>query len=148
MMKALISYIHTLLSKKLIRFFLVAGLNTVFGYLVFAFFIWCGLHYTLATLLGQVIGVLFNFKTYGALVFKNKKNKLLPRFISVYIFTYFCNIGAMTLLINLTGWSDYAVAAVMVLPIGLLGFLLNQYFVFRKKPTLPFSEEDPNPKIQ
>lgn len=115
---------------RMVRFFAVAGLNTAFGYAVFSLFIFCGIHYTLAALLGQVIGVLFNFRTYGVLVFKNKNVNLLPRFIAVYVITYFCNIGGMTLVKNLYGWNDYIASAVMCVPIGLLGYVLNKILVF------------------
>ena len=66
-------FVLKVLDIKMIRFFMVAGLNTAFGYALFAFLIFIGLHYTVAALVGQIIGILFNFRTYGALVFKNKK---------------------------------------------------------------------------
>lgn len=119
-----------LLHFRIVRFFVVAGLNTAFGYAVFSLFIFCGIHYTLAALLGQVIGVLFNFRTYGVLVFRNKNVNLLPRFIAVYVITYFCNIGGMTLVKHLCGWNDYIASAVMCVPIGLLGYVLNKILVF------------------
>ena len=115
---------------KMIRFFLVAGLNTAFGYAVFAFFIFIGLHYTLAALFGQVIGILFNFRTYGVLVFHNKRFNLLPRFILIYVITYLCNIGSMYLLKYYLDLNDYGASAIMCVPIGLLGFVLNKIFVF------------------
>lgn len=117
---------------KIIRFFLVAGLNTVFGWCVFSLLIFIGLHYTLAALLGQIIGIFFNFRTYGSLVFKNKKINLLPRFIAVYVLTYFCNVGGMTWLKWAFGLSDYVVSAIMCVPIGILGFVLNKLFVFER----------------
>lgn len=117
---------------KIIRFFLVAGINTVFGWCVFSLLILIGLHYTLAALLGQIIGIFFNFKTYGSLVFKNRKLNLLPRFIAVYVLTYLCNIGGMTWLKWAFGLSDYAVSAIMCIPVGLLGFVLNKLFVFER----------------
>lgn len=124
-----------MLGKKLVKFFLVAGLNTAFGYAIYAFFIFIGLPYWLAALLGQVIGILFNFGTYGALVFKNKKVNLLPRFLCVYAITYFCNVGGMRFLKYTFGMSDYYTAIVMLLPVGLLNFILSKVFVFERKET-------------
>ncbi len=125
-------FVLKVLNVKMIRFFMVAGLNTAFGYSLFALLRFIGLHYTLAALLGQIIGILFNFRTYGALVFKNKKLNLLPRFVLVYAITYLCNIGGMTLLKHWFGFNDYVVAAIMCIPVGLLGFLLNKKFVFER----------------
>lgn len=119
-----------MLDKKLIRFFLVAGLNTAFGYCVYALFIFIGIPYWLAALLGQIISILFNFRTYGALVFKNNNLRLLPRFFVVYATTYFCNVGGMRFLKYTFGMSDYYTAAIMLIPIGILGFVLSKLFVF------------------
>ena len=130
--KAPLDLIRFLLSKELIRFGLVALLNTAFGYAIYALFIWLGLHYTLATLLSTIIGVLFNFKTYGVLVFKNKSNKLIFKFILVYIFLYLCNIGGIAAL-KLCGLSSYIAGLVMIVPIGLLGYLLNKKLVYEKR---------------
>lgn len=121
-----------LIDIKIVRFFLVAGLNTAFGYAIFAFFIFIGLHYTVAALFGQVIGILFNFRTYGVLVFHNKKYNLLPRFLLIYIITYLCNIGSMYLLKYYLGVNDYVASAIMCIPIGFLGFILNKAFVFER----------------
>ena len=98
--------------------------------MVYAFLIFIGLPYWLAALLGQIISILFNFRTYGALVFKNNNLKLLPRFFLVYTTTYFCNVGGMWLLKYTFGMSDYYTAAVMLVPIGVLGFVLSKFLVF------------------
>lgn len=127
---------------KMVRFFLVAGLNTAFGYALFSFLIFIGLHYTLAALIGQIIGVLFNFRTYGSLVFRNKKLNLLPRFFMVYAIMYFCNIGGMTLIKSFFGANDYVASAIMCVPVGLLGFVLNKLLVFERRKT-----ESDTPKL-
>ena len=118
---------------KLILFFLVAGLNTLFGYGLFAGLIFIGVPYVLATLVATVLGVLFNFKTYGTLVFKNKDNSLIFRFIGVYIITYITNISLMFLFRELWGLNDYEIGAILAIPIGLLGFVLNKKWVFFKR---------------
>ena len=84
----------TLFSKQFIRFVFVATLNTAFGWLVFALLRFLlGLTplekpYELAALLGTVISVLFNFKTYGTLVFNNGDNRLICKFLIVCTITY------------------------------------------------------------
>jgi len=127
--KTLKEWVSYLFSAEFVRFVLVAILNTAFGYGLFAFFIWIGLHYTLATLLSTILGVLFNFKTYGVLVFKNKDNKRIIRFVLVYCFLYLCNIGGIALLKGF-GMSSYLAGLVMIVPVGLLGYFLNKKFVY------------------
>ena len=118
------------IDSKLILFFLVAGLNTLFGYGLFAGLIFVGVPYVLATLIAQVLGVLFNFKTYGTLVFKNKDNSRIFRFIGVYAVTYITNISLMLIIRELWRLNDYEIGAILAIPIGLLGFALNKKWVF------------------
>ena len=125
--------VKNILNRKLILFFLVAGLNTLFGYVLFAGLIFIGLPYVLATLLAQILGVLFNFKTYGVLVFKNNDNSRIFRFVGVYILIYIINISLMFLFRKLWGLNDYEIGAILAIPMGLLGFFLNKRFVFFKQ---------------
>ena len=118
------------IDRKLILFFLVAGLNTLFGYGLFAGLIFVGVPYVLATLIALFLGVLFNFKTYGVLVFKNNDNSRIVRFIGVYAVTYITNISLMFLFRELWGLNDYEIGAILAIPIGLLGFALNKKWVF------------------
>ena len=108
---------------------MVGGVNTVFGYTVFAVFILLGLHYVWAALLGQICGVLFNFKTTGTIVFKNKSNRLIFRFFGVYLITYLLNVGSLKVF-DLYGVSPLVAGAITILPIALLSFFINRTFVF------------------
>jgi putative flippase GtrA len=107
----------------------VGGVNTVFGYTVFAVFILLGLHYVLAALLGQICGILFNFKTTGTIVFRNKDNRLISRFFGVYLFTYLLTIGLLKVF-DFYGIGSLVAGAIIILPIALLSFSLNRKFVF------------------
>lgn len=97
---------------------------------MYALLLLLGIHYALALMLATVIGVLFNFKTTGILVFKNRKNRLIYKFIIAYSSTYVLNVGILKVCkswcINL-----FAVQAVLVLPMASLSYLLNKYFVFK-----------------
>lgn len=128
----MIKLLKRYITPEFIRFVLVAILNTLFGYGVYSILLLLGMHYSLAILCSTVLGVLFNFKTYGILVFKNSSNKLIFRFILVYCVVYLCNTGGIALL-KTFGISDYIAGALMLVPVGLLGFILNKIFVYSKK---------------
>ena len=65
--------------QRFLRFLVVGGVNTVFGYSVFALLYLAGLAPQLAIVIATVIGVNFNFLTTGRLVFGNRTwRKLLP----------------------------------------------------------------------
>src|ERR1700681_3661511 len=78
-----------------IKFIFVGVLNTLFGYLTFSLLIFLGLHYYLAFFLATCVGILFNFKTFGTLVFNNSEKKLLVKFIAVYLVVYLINIAIL-----------------------------------------------------
>ncbi len=89
------------------------------------------MHYSLAILIGTILGVLFNFKTIGAIVFREKNNTLIFRFFGVYGVIYLGNISGLKLF-TLMGISNYIGGAAMLVPMGLLSYLLNKHFVFNK----------------
>jgi putative flippase GtrA len=111
------------------RFLLVGGINTLFGYSVYAVALWFGAHYSLAIALSTVLGVLFNFKSTGTLVFRSSDNSLLFRFVLVYAALYAVNVAAVTVLLRL-GFSTYQSGLLMVLPLAFLAFSLNTRYVF------------------
>ena len=130
MKNKLAGYISEILKYKLVRFFLVSGINTAFGYGLFAFFLFLSLNYSIALLFSTIIGIIFNFKTIGRVVFKNKNNLLIIKFFGVYLITFLCNLGCLSIFkffdVNL-----YIGGAILVIPIGLFAYALNSKFVFR-----------------
>jgi putative flippase GtrA len=126
-MKALIQK----LNQPFIRYLLVGGINTIFGYGLFAFFIYLNLHYSLASLLSTILGVLFNFKTTGKLVFKSSDNRLIVRFFAVYGMVYVVNVGLLKGF-QWLGLNFYIAGAILVLPLAVLSYVLNRRFVFKK----------------
>lgn len=114
-----------------IKFILVGMLNTIFGYGVYALLLFLGAHYSLASLAGTVLGVLFNFKTTGGLVFRVNDNRLIFKFFGVYGATYFMNIIGLKLLAALH-LNYYFAGALLLLPTAVVAFLLNRFFVFNK----------------
>jgi len=129
---ALKDKILNLWSIRFVRFLVVGGINTVFGYSIYALFIYLGLHYSIAALLGTILGILFNFKTTGKIVFDSSNNSLLLKFIGVYFITYLISLaflkGLVLLNINL-----YLAGALVILPNAVIAYLLNKKIVFVTK---------------
>ncbi|ARG98735.1 GtrA family protein [Legionella micdadei] len=116
--------------QQIIRYIFVGILNTLFGYLLYAIFIFLGMQYTKALFLATVLGVLFNFKTIGRLVFNSANNLLIFKFIGVYVFLYFFNIGIISLLKEL--YDFYIAGFVSFILSAALGFVLNKHLVFKR----------------
>ena len=112
------------------RFIIVGILNTAVGYAFYSFFIYVGMNYLFAVLCSMLLGILFNFKTTGTLVFNNRNNVPFLRFVLVYTVIFFCNIlfirGMQLFTINL-----YIAGFFPIIPSAIISFLLNKWFVFR-----------------
>jgi putative flippase GtrA len=120
-----------MLKQQLVHFLIVGVLNSAFGYGIYALFIFAGLHYTLAALLSTILGVLFNFKTFGTFVFKNKRNVLIFKFIGVYSFLYMINISFLKIF-NMLQMNMYLAGAILIVPSAILSFILNKKLVFKE----------------
>ncbi|MFA5793885.1 MAG: GtrA family protein [Candidatus Brocadiia bacterium] len=121
-----------MLNHQFIRFLIVGGVNTVFGYSIYALFIYIGLHYTIAALASTILGVLFNFKTTGIFVFKSNRNSLLFKFIGVYAVIYLLNIACLKIF-NMLEVNMYLAGAILILPLAVLSFILNKKYVFKEQ---------------
>ena len=117
-------------NSRFIKFLFIGGINTLFGYTIFAVLFFLRLDYRLALLIATICGVLFNFKTIGILVFKKKSNKLIIRFVMVYLLTYLLNIGALQIT-NYLGVNLLTSQAFLLLPLALISYFLNKNFVFK-----------------
>ena len=114
---------------RFVRFLLVGGLNTAFGYGVYAGCLWLGMHYAIAGAISTVLGVLFNFKSTGRLVFRSRNNGRLPHFVAVYVVTYLFGTLCVGGLLRL-GIPAWLGGLILVLPSAILSYVLNRRFVF------------------
>jgi putative flippase GtrA len=115
--------------RQLLRFFVVGGLNTCFGYSLFAVLTYVGVVYPIAIGLATIGGVLFNFQSIGRMVFGGAPRSRFWRFVGVYCIVYLVNVGSVHLLLRL-GANVYVANAIMLIPLSLLAFILNRQFVF------------------
>lgn len=112
-----------------VKFILVGILNTLFGYSVFALLLFLVKNYVAAVVFSTMLGILFNFRTTGVIVFRNKNAGLFFKFLCVYSLTCLISIGLLRLAdmgrINLY-YAGFIVTGIM----ALLSFKLNRDWVF------------------
>lgn len=137
MIDKLAELLKKLLTPQFIRFIFVAILNTAVGWCIYAGLLLIfdkvlalDYPYVYASLFGTILSILFNFKTYGIIVFKNRSNKLIFKFVAVYTFNYFCNIGGIALM-EYWGINNYLAGGIVAIPVGFIGYILNKIFVFK-----------------
>jgi putative flippase GtrA len=114
-----------------LRFLAVGGLNTAFGYALFAVFTWAGMPYPAAIGAATVLGVLFNYQTTARLVFSGPGRGRLWRFVAVYAVVYVLNVAAVAALLR-AGYGVYLANALAIPPLVAVTFLLQRSFVFRE----------------
>lgn len=115
-----------------VRFVAVGLLNTGFSYAVYAMFLFAGFGFKSANLAALVLGILFSFRTQGALVFRNNDGRLFLRFVAGWTVIYLLTISAIGLFVEL-GANAY-LAGFMALPVStVLSYLVQKHFVFRPR---------------
>ncbi len=122
------------LSSQIKRFILTGGVNTVFGYLVYAFgIVILNLSYFWAVVLSYVIGVSFSYVMFRAFVFTAGARgwRSYARFVPTYVFLLALNIIALHVLVDLAGWNKLVAQAVIVPCCAAMSFIINRVFVFK-----------------
>jgi putative flippase GtrA len=112
------------------KFLIVGGINTLFGYGLFAALILLGLPTPLAVVVGTILGLLFNFISTGGIVFKNRASRLLPRFIAVYVVQMGISVAALHVL-ETGGFHPLVAGALVLPPLAIFTYLALRRFVFR-----------------
>lgn len=110
---------------------MVGMINTLFGYAVFFLFEFLTRSDEISLLFANLLGVLFNFNTIGRLVFKNGNIQRIFKFIGVYLLIYAINLASLKIF-NRCGLASIYGEAFIVIPVVLLSFVLNKWFVFNQ----------------
>ena len=116
---------------RFIRYLIVGGVNTAFGYSVFAILTYAGLRYPFAVLLATIAGCIFNFRSYGAFVFKSAGWGRLGRFAAIYVVLYGLNMAMLYFLLPIVG-NVYLANGMVALVLPAFGFVLHRRFVYEK----------------
>lgn len=109
---------------RFLKFLIVGVVNTIFGFLAYAFFLRVvGLSWQWALAASYIIGVLWNFGTHGKIVFRTEGFGRLPLYILAYAALFFLNKLALRAAIA-AGMSDLWAQALLVLPMAMVAFVL------------------------
>lgn len=120
--------------QELVLFGLVGIANTAFGYGLFAFCLYLGWPYQVATGVSMLGSICVGFLGQGRLVFGNFESRRIVRYVVMW--------AGLLLLFNLVvkgtiyaGYSAY-LGGLVALPIIIpLSFLAQKFYVFRRSPT-------------
>lgn len=138
----MIKLIKKLLEIEFVRFLAVGGINTLFGYSMFAIFTFIGFEYHRAILFSTILGVIFNYKTIGKLVFNHHHFHMIIvlKFVFAYGLSYFLNTRGVSLVLRFID-NTYIAGGIVILPVSVAIYLLNKFFVFRSNKNVKDSKE-------
>jgi putative flippase GtrA len=124
--------IKRLVNTEFIRFLIAGGVNTAFGYIVFAVSFFLTKHEAVALILDYGIGAFFNFQSYSRLAFSGYKGGRFVFFCLVYVVVYFVNYFILLLFIRHFELNAYASQLFALVVCPLLLYVLLKKFVFIK----------------
>ena len=125
-------YLGKLFDLKIIKFLSAGVLNTVFGYFVYAALLVININYLVALFVATVAGVIFNYFSFGLIVFKGIDGRFIfIRFVVAYALIYAINAALLGLLTEYFLVNSY-IGQILCIPIGvLLSWLLMNYWVYK-----------------
>jgi putative flippase GtrA len=112
------------------RFLVTGGVNTAFGYGIYAACIYLGAGYAIASGVSIVCGVLFSYKTTSALVFGRGYRGSLARYLGSYVIVYAFSVLILKTM-DARGINAYLAGVLAAPPCAVLSFALLKLFVFR-----------------
>jgi putative flippase GtrA len=121
---------------RFMRFLMVGGLNTIVGYTLFTIFIFAGAGTTIAAVGATVLGVLFNFRSIGLMVFGSSGKGVFVRFVTVYVAQLAANLALLrgSAMLRISS----IVAEAIILPtLAIATFLVMRRWVFNSAALNP-----------
>jgi putative flippase GtrA len=117
---------------KIIKFLSAGVLNTVFGYSVYAVLLFIKFPYLLALFVATVAGIIFNYFSFGRLVFHGHGGWFVfGKFVIAYALIYGVNAALLRVFTIDFLLSPY-LGQVICIPISvLLSWLLMNYWVYK-----------------
>lgn len=122
-----------LCNSRIVRYVFVGGMNTVFGFAVYALLAPTSLPTWLLLIIANIAAISFNFATTGSIVFRDLKLQRIPRFLLTYGIIFLIYFGLVEWLSPVIGGRMIAMA-VVVLPVSAVNYILQMVFVFKRGP--------------
>lgn len=118
---------------RIIKFLSVGVLNTVFGYTVYAALLFVKVPYLIALFVATIIGVIFNYFSFGRMVFYGHGGWLVfGKFVIAYALIYGANAALLRVLTKDFLLNPY-LGQVICIPLSvLLSWLLMNRWVYKK----------------
>ena len=119
-------------SQRVVKFLGVGVLNTLFGYGIYSALVFIDLPYLAALFVATVVGVIFNYYSFGRLVFKANGGWLVfGKFIAAYVVVYVINAALLSIMTQFINLSPYLGQVLCILPNVAISWLLMNQWVYK-----------------
>jgi putative flippase GtrA len=115
--------------KRLWRYYQAGLVNTLFGYGLYALFVWAGVNMYVAQITAHVLGMTFNYFTYSRFAFAGHDGSK-GRFIASYILNYVLGLIALAAAAQAIR-SPYLAGLVSVVFVSVVNYFILKRLVFR-----------------
>lgn len=137
--------VRSLLRRERVRYVLVGGYNTAFGYLFFALLVVLladRIHYTILLLVSHVVSTFNAYLGYRLFVFRVRGGffRDLVRFWSVYAAQIAVNLVVLPLFVRASGWGVLPSQGIIVAVTTVATYLAHKHFSFRRPAAGPDEE--------
>lgn len=122
----------TLQPMEVVRFGIAGMVNTAFGFGVYSGLVLLGVVPSIALFVATVIGVLFNFLTFGGFTFRRLDAHRLPRFLVAYALIYLFNLALLEGLRAATGLGPIVAQLACLVLVAPTAYLVLKAKVFRE----------------
>lgn len=121
---------------RILRFLAVGLVNTGFGYASYVVFVAAGSPLWLAVAGSTILAMIFNYLTYGGLVFGGMSRQAIPRFALVNLIVAALNFTMLRLLVS-HGMGPIMAEAILLPMLAALGYIGMRCLVFRPRGAIP-----------
>jgi putative flippase GtrA len=120
-----------------VRFLLTGAANTFVGYGTYALCLFVGMHYVLASIIGQVIGMTNSYLLNRYFTFRSKGRPSgeIPRFVAVYAVSYFASLALLFVMIDGMGVNAYVAGLLTLIITTVTSFVGHRAFSFKARKT-------------
>ena len=123
-----LKFLKKINNNQFFRFIIAGVINTLFGWMVFASAFNLSNNISISLISSTVLGVFFNYLTFGGYTFRKYSRTIFIKFILCYILVYIINLLVLT---SLQNYFSVILAQLILLPImALLSYLMIKNFVF------------------
>jgi len=119
---------------QVIRFAMVGVLNTLISIVVYLMCIKLGMHYAVATAIGQVAGLVNSYIWNKKFTFKSGEKSVaeIIKFVLVYAVQYAANVGIVFVLINKAGLTKDIAGPIATIICTAISFVGHKFWSFKK----------------